>query len=174
MNATKSVSIIFNQLLGLLNNLDNYTYSKPINILDGNSIGQHIRHVIEYYTSILSKNEKGRICYDNRKRDPQVEQEVDFAKFKLIGLLSRVEMLDVDEKVTIETRFTANSNEPVSIIHSTVGRELMYAFDHAIHHLAIVKIGAQSAFPIINIPEDLGIAPSTIKYRKDVHSLIYS
>ena len=125
-------------------------------------------------TSILFKNKKGMICYDNRNRDPQVEQEVGFAKIKLIGLLARVELLDVDEKVTIEKRFTAESNEPVSIIHSTVGRELMYAFDHTIHHLAIVKIGTHSAFPAINMPEDLGVAPSTLKYRKDASSLLYS
>ena len=174
MNAIKSVSVIFHQLLGLLNNLDDDTYLKPINILDGNSIGQHIRHVIESYISILFNNENGMICYDDRERDHQIETEVDFVKFKLVELLFKAELLDADEEVVIKAKFTRDDDEKVSIIQSSVGRELMHAFEHAIHHLAIVRIGIQSEFPKVNIPEDLGIAPSTIKYRTNVHSNIYS
>ena len=49
---------------------------------------------------------------------------------------------------------------------SSVGRELGFAAHHAIHHLAMIKIGLRCHFPHIQIDRDLGVSPSTIKARK--------
>ena len=58
---------------------------------------------------------------------------------------------------------TADDERPVYI--SSMGRELQYAFDHAIHHLAIIRMGLETHFPEIPVDKDLGVAPSTLKFR---------
>jgi hypothetical protein len=49
---------------------------------------------------------------------------------------------------------------------SSIGREMQYAFDHAVHHLAIIRIGAEIHCPEIVCDPELGVAPSTLKYQK--------
>jgi hypothetical protein len=49
---------------------------------------------------------------------------------------------------------------------STVGRELAFVYDHAIHHLAMIKVGLRCHYPHIQIDRDLGVSPSTIKARQ--------
>jgi hypothetical protein len=38
-------------------------------------------------------------------------------------------------------------------------------YDHAVHHLAIIKIGIRCSFPQWIIDRDLGVSPSTLKAR---------
>jgi len=42
---------------------------------------------------------------------------------------------------------------------------LLFFYDHAIHHLAIIKIGLLCHFPHVQAEKDLGVSPSTIKAR---------
>ena len=77
-----------------------------------------------------------------------------------------MELIDVNQVVTIETKFSTDKNEIPSLLKSTFGRELMYAVDHAIHHLALVKIGINDSFKNIQLDPQMGIAPSTIRFRK--------
>lgn len=59
--------------------------------------------------------------------------------------------------------FSTNGINEAQIIESTIGREVMYAFDHAVHHMAIIKIGLIENFPDKTIDVNLGIAPSTVR-----------
>ena len=55
----------------------------------------------------------------------------------------------------------------------------MFAYDHALHHLAIIKMGLLSAFPQIKVDENMGVSPATLKNQnqalptrkinKDIH-----
>jgi hypothetical protein len=47
-------------------------------------------------------------------------------------------------------------------------REMVYLVEHSIHHYALIRIGLQENFPKIIIPENFGIAYSTIKHREKV------
>ena len=49
--------------------------------------------------------------------------------------------------------------------HSSLSRELLFVYDHAIHHLAIIRIGLTCHFSYVNMHRDLGVSPSTIKSR---------
>ena len=44
-------------------------------------------------------------------------------------------------------------------------RELMYGYDHAIHHLALIRIGFESVHTI-QLPSYFGVARSTLSFHK--------
>jgi hypothetical protein len=53
---------------------------------------------------------------------------------------------------------------------STYYRELMHNLDHAIHHMAMIRVGL-TTMPGITLPEDFGVAYSTLKFRTNNHSI---
>ena len=73
--------------------LSDEIYAKPLNILTGRSIGQHIRHIIEFYHCLLSQANKSVVNYDLRKRDGK---RMGFSHGKQQGeeMLALLEMLE--------------------------------------------------------------------------------
>jgi hypothetical protein len=50
-------------------------------------------------------------------------------------------------------------------IRATVGRELMYAVAHAIHHYALIAF--MCGMLEVPVPVGFGVAPSTLKYHAE-------
>jgi hypothetical protein len=40
----------------------------------------------------------------------------------------------------------------------------VYNVEHAIHHMALIKVGLKEVCPAVKIPADFGVAVSTVKY----------
>ena len=59
---------------------------------------------------------------------------------------------------------TYQGDEQIHIL-TTFERELMYNIEHTIHHLAIIKIAIRLVAPHIRLPDNFGVAASTIKHR---------
>jgi hypothetical protein len=51
-------------------------------------------------------------------------------------------------------------------IDTNATRELVYNIEHAVHHMAIIKIGVREIATYIDLPTDFGIAASTIRYKE--------
>ena len=51
-------------------------------------------------------------------------------------------------------------------MESNIGRELAYCVGHAIHHYAIIQL--ISSHLGVEVPEEFGIAPSTLKSRSSL------
>ncbi len=166
MNPKQGTVIITKQVKELLDLIDNKTYRKPLTAFSGSSIGQHIRHVIDFYLCLNRGCECGNIDYDTRQRNPLIEKDTDVAIAELKEMSDCIQTLDIYKVVKVNSSFTDNESEENSQIPSSIGRELMYAYDHALHHLAMIKIGMKQHFPEIVINNDLGVAPSTLKYHK--------
>jgi len=54
-------------------------------------------------------------------------------------------------------------------IISSLKREIAYALDHTIHHLAIVRIVLKNEG--VYVDPAMGVAPSTLRYRKEMKIL---
>jgi len=54
----------------------------------------------------------------------------------------------------------------LSRIKTNALRELAYNIEHAIHHMAIIKIGINEVSPYILLPSAFGVASSTIRHLK--------
>ena len=108
--------------------------------------------------------------YDARKRDPEIEQnveaEAEAAMFALGSVARRIERLHslpfCSELIGVKE--SALSSSPAVEINSTLERELMGLIAHSIHHLAIIAMLARSFGH--HLDSDFGKAPSTIVYER--------
>ena len=142
----------------ILSQLSNDCYSKPCNSLSGATIGQHTRHIIELYQCLLYGYDSGEVSYDKRKRDKQIEQDVDFASDQL----QEIEKNLVQANKALRVTYVLDGNE--TCLESNYFREVMYNLEHAIHHHALIKV-AINTFTDISLPEEFGVAPSTMQFR---------
>jgi hypothetical protein len=99
------------------------------------------------------------VHYDNRKRDLLLQTSVLAAIEAIKGL--KVSLLKDDKALTlVQTVDEQNLN-----IATNYQRELLYNYEHCIHHQALIKV-ALLAIPNLDIPESFGVARSTIAYRQ--------
>jgi hypothetical protein len=157
-----SVDII-QQLKDLLVQLDQSQYTRPVDLLSSNTIGKHVRHIVEFYECLLKGVFNGVIDYDARERNLSLETDIDFTKNtldKLIGILN-----DTKENATLKLAVCYQENNSTHI-DTTLYRELAYNIEHAVHHFAIIQIALKQEFPQVSIPKNFGIAYSTVKYQE--------
>ena len=163
MTPKEGTRFILQQLTEVLSLIPEKAYAQPLEIFNGSSIGQHFRHIYNFYEILFANWQKGIIDYAARQRETQVEKSPHAATLGLKQLITQLTDLNEDSPLQILSDFSSEQSEERQLVSSTLGRELAYAFDHTIHHLAIIKIGIKTAFPTITLPENLGVAPSTLR-----------
>ena len=125
------------------------------------TIGQHVRHILEFYICLLEGVENGKVNYDLRQRNILIENSKDFAIKTIDNIIVSINNLNCDLKLVLEGNFSKESNVGC-ICQTTVVRELIYCFEHSIHHQALLKVSLSEQK--INIPVEMGIAPSTFRH----------
>ncbi len=158
---------ILKQIIDLADQLSDDEYGAELELLNGNSIGKHVRHIVEFFEILISGAEKGIINYDNRNHEPVYETDTIKTLAKLEDLSERLENITNGKEVFLEVSYTDMDSDAVSI-KSSVERELAYNIEHAIHHMAIIKIAIQTVFPKVKLAENFGVAYSTVRYQKSV------
>jgi uncharacterized damage-inducible protein DinB len=154
------------QIKHLLQNIKTKDYACQLEILSGSTVGQHIRHILEFYLLLVSGSFSGTVSYDKRQRDIRLEESPQFAVETIDRLLKGIETLNLQHLVNFEGDFTANGSSK-NTIPSSVGRELAYCIEHSIHHQAIIKAGLIGLGLKEIAGENFGVAYSTIRYREN-------
>lgn len=157
---------IFDQLTDLLDHLTDDQYRETPEIFSGASVGKHYRHIIEFFQSVSMADETETICYDNRVRDTRIENSRELAKELLHDLKNDLAQLDNEKQLTLIGDLGANEDSMNSYMLTSLLREYHYAVEHAIHHMAIIKMGVRQAFPDVQIAKEFGVAPSTLRYQQ--------
>lgn len=153
-------------IIDLVNKLDENDISTRLEILSSSSIGEHIRHVLEFYTCLF-ESENGEINYDTRRRNIELETSSDAINDVIKDIIKKLPDLSLDESVKVTGSYQEIETTPISI-SSTLGRELAHCLEHAIHHLAIVKMAVKAKFPHVILDDNFGVAYSTIRYRNEL------
>jgi uncharacterized damage-inducible protein DinB len=164
---SKNISLeIIKQLEDLLSAMDESQYTQPLTVFNGGSLGQHIRHTVEFFQCFIGGLKNGIIDYDARKRDMKIENDIAYTLGCLGNISAQIfEISDAQKLLLIATYYDEVIPE---MVVSNVQRELVYLIEHSIHHFALVRIGIQENFPEVSLPYSFGIAYSTIKYRESV------
>ena len=162
MQLQQAVNNIFVQLSGSLSQLSPPQYSQPCTTLFSNTIGQHVRHIIELFQCLENGYESGVVNYEKRKRDVLIETDKELATQLLIDL-HRV-LNKPNKLLTLEACYDDHINEAIAI-ETNYYREIAYNLEHTIHHMALIRVGI-TEISTIQLPDDFGVASSTIKYRK--------
>ena len=154
----------------LLGSLKNEEYKKPLQILSGSAIGSHVRHILEFYMCFLQGVQTGEIDYDARKRNIEIENEIEKAKDIIEDIIYHINVIAYDGPLILS--FLLEGGMGPEKINTNIFRELVYNLEHSIHHLAIIKIAVSSAFPHIHLPEYFGISSATIRHKEQEKLII--
>jgi hypothetical protein len=147
----------------LISQLSDNEYSSSINCLSGSSIGQHIRHILEFYICLLDGIPIGIINYDNRKRDINLETDTLYSAKIVDSICVKLALFDQEIKdIFLQANFDIDKSVN-KILETSVSREMSYCLEHSIHHQALIKIGLSELNPHLSIDKNFGIAPSTIR-----------
>lgn len=155
----------------LVRGLTDEEYVLKQNILSGASIGQHVRHILEFYGCFTESIGRGELCYDNRSRDIRIETNRLFVDKLIDSLYETINTCTCDKSVKLLVDFSSNSREG-EWLTTSLFRELAYNVEHGIHHQALIKIGVHQIGRDALLDATFGLAPATIRHRseKAVHA----
>lgn len=161
---TAELQALQNQLQTIKNIIeliDEHAYCFSSAWLSQSTIGQHSRHVIELAACMTDGYECGEICYDKRKRDKQVETNRLYAVATIDKLILQLHKPDKDLK--LEVSLDGGSS---TMVRTNYKRELIYNIEHAVHHLALIKVALKELNIELEDDKNIGVAYATIQYRK--------
>jgi hypothetical protein len=151
----------------LLNSLKDEDYTRKVPNVFGSTIGGHYRHCLDHFQSLLQGLDADEINYDHRHRDPRIENDRAFAlaeTHRILRAFASISRPLLDGPINVRSKVNYELNA-APLIGSTVGRELMYAVAHTIHHYALIAVIC--AMLEIPVPAGFGVAPSTLQYHAE-------
>ncbi len=162
MQLQKAVRTVLTQLSDSLDQLSRDQYTRSCRSLSGNSIGRHVRHIIEMFQCLDEGYEQGVVDYDKRKRDEQLENHKVIAQRLLQDIVLRLNRMN--KPLFLHMYYDELLLDP-EIIESNYFREITYNLEHSIHHMALLRIGMLEMGGI-SLPDGYGVAFSTIKHNR--------
>lgn len=146
----------------LLSNLDDDQYNKKIDHLGNASIGGHARHIIELLKCACSGYNAGIVDYVNRSRNLSIEINRSLA-IEALNML-KTTMLQPDKKMDMIT--DCEEDDSGDVVSTTYFREIVYNTEHAIHHLALIRVALRE-MKLDIVDSNFGLAYSTAKYKNE-------
>jgi uncharacterized damage-inducible protein DinB len=165
MSLHKACANILAQLNDLISQLSVQDFSRPLASLGNSSIGQHVRHTLEFFICLEEGFQEGLINYDKRAHDKLIETDKFQAQSAILKIQEFIAAQQTDKALKLEVGYDLDREEFVTI-ETNFLRELVYNIEHAVHHMAIMKIGMREVAPSVILPHDFGIAASTIRYHE--------
>src|SRR5271154_4702703 len=149
----------------LLGEISDEAYVRKVTVAFNASIGGHYRHCLDHFNTLLEATASGDLNYDHRERGTLVENDRFAALNATRELRAGFEKLNPDFlarhlNVTCKTSYSTSGSQ---VSPSSVGREVMYAVAHAVHHYAL--IGVMGGIMGLSLPAGFGVAPSTLKHQ---------
>ena len=163
--------IVIDQIMLLLNQLSQSDFVSALDIFGGSSLGQHFRHIMEFYLLLIEGSKSGLIAYDKRIRKKEWEDQLLVAKTKFKSIDKSLSAMSLDKMLMLEYGNGYEDDDYSSQqVRTSLKRELIFVLEHSIHHLAMIKMGLRHSNPNLKIDPNLGVAPSTIKHQSNVHT----
>lgn len=174
MSLKSASTDILMQLAEVIGQLTDQDYARPLSVLSGNTVGKHVRHILEFYELLVNSAQMGpqsaaqrsaaHLNYDRRQRDLRLEVDTDEA-LRRIGAVDRaIHRLDLNQCLYLEADLSVAGDETI-LIPSSFARELLYNVEHAIHHMALIQVAVVSDFPAVELPPHFGVAYSTVQHQ---------
>lgn len=165
MQLTHACKHILHQLEDVVHQISETDFTKPSPSLSQSTVGQHLRHTLEFFLCLEQGFHQGVVNYDKRAHDKLIETD----KFIALGAIQRIkDFVNVqreDQPLRLEVGYERN-NENFITIDTNYFRELTYNIEHAVHHMAIMKIGIREVAAYVKLPAEFGIAVSTIRHQE--------
>jgi len=107
------------------------------------------------------------VNYDKRAHDKLIESDKFIALAALKKMQDFVSLQETNNPLTLEFGHELDANRYTKV-DSNFQRELLYTIEHAVHHMAIIKIGLREVAPTIVLPTEFGVAASTLRHQENI------
>ena len=161
---------ILNNCIGLLDQAIRLTerivddvYVSTSSMSPRGSIGDHLRHILDFYQNFIAGMQSGQINYNLRQRGLLIERDLGCGVKhlrKTIASLRSLSGLDGERQLFVSAEEDTGAT-PVWCA-SSVLRELDFLQSHTVHHYSLIAMLLR--LHEIDPGEDFGVAPSTLKY----------
>ena len=166
MNLKVAASDLLDQLEEIINQISEEDFRKPLKILSDSSMGQHMRHTLEFFICLMDASNEGVINYDKRKHDKYIQEDKALAISVIGSIKEFIHKVEDNKPLSLEMEYGISDDElQVSVVPTNYERELAYNIEHAIHHMALMKVGIISKLDYIKLPPYFGVASSTVRYK---------
>jgi len=157
-------SSILGQLSAVIAQVSPEDFKRPSSALSEATLGQHLRHTLEFFICLERGVSSGVVNYDSRDHDRRMENDKLVALEAIDRINAFVRTLKSNHPLVLKVRYNQHNNTSQSV-DTNIFRELTYNIEHAVHHMAMIKIGLREVAPYIDIPSDFGVAASTLRHR---------
>ena len=165
MNLSEASLNVLNQLSSVIRGLQKGDYTRPLLSLNNATLGQHVRHTLEFFICMKEGIDSGTVNYDRRKRDLFIETDPVTALTTIDSLCTFLASEPSNRPMKLEGSYSLTSEDLSYVIDTNFERELAYNVEHAVHHMAIIKIGLAETSPGMELPVDFGVAVSTVRHK---------
>lgn len=156
---------ILEQLADVTRQLDSTDFIRPSRALSQATIGQHVRHTLEFFQCLERGLQKGIVNYDERDHNEMLQENRELA-LQVIGEISAfLRGRHGNVPLSLEVGYDRTSDK-TQTVPSNYYRELSYNIEHAVHHMALIKIGLREVAPHVTIPPGFGVAVSTLRHQE--------
>lgn len=149
----------------LVSKLTQEQYVYVSNCLEGGSLGQHLRHILEFYTCLMKGREDGKINYDMRQRDVRISNNHSFALQRMDEMIQLLSEGVSDCPLLLEGQFELEETTLV-VTPTSLQRELIYCLEHSIHHQALMRVVLTEMGLVHLADKHFGIASSTVRFHQ--------
>ncbi len=163
MQLIRACTSILDQLDEVVRQLSDGDYAKPSPALSNSTIGQHLRHTLEFFLCLEKGFHDGVINYDKRAHDKLIENDRHIALHAIRRIREFVGSTKTDVVLRLDVGYDRHS-DACTTIATNYFRELTYNIEHAVHHMALIKIGVREVAGYVTLPAEFGVAVSTLRH----------
>ncbi len=158
---------LLEQLSMVVSELSSEQFQKKVPVLSHSTIGQHVRHTLEFFICLMDAKNDGQINYDQRKHDQFIESDKNLALSVIESIKEFLAKHTSDFSITMFANYQLHDGAD-ECIATNFFRELAYNIEHTIHHMALIKIGINETAPNVVLPPHFGVASSTVRFHSQI------
>lgn len=164
MQLSQATFSVLDQVEFVISQMKEDDYTKPVDVFNNSTIGQHFRHTLEFFQCLMDGYNNGIVSYDKRNHDKSIETDKNLALSFIEESKDFISKCDMQRPLKLEVNYNLEDKDNI-IVDSNMAREVTYNIEHAIHHMAIIKIGLQALCPYVELPYGFGVAISTLRFH---------
>lgn len=149
----------------LVTRLSSEAYSCTGHPVFGSGVGGHLRHVLDHYSNLLAGFPSGRVDYDARARELEIETVRAAALARIDELIAGLQKLARENDRPLKVKMDCGEQTDTSSwwTDSTARRELQFLISHTVHHYALIRLILK--IQGIDAGPQFGVAPSTLRHH---------
>src|SRR5688500_9702376 len=111
MTLSEAASETLSQLAVVVDRILPQDFSRPSKALGGSTIGQHIRHTLEFFTCLQRGYENGTVNYDERAHDHHIQNDKEIALGSLNAMRAFISNLEDDRALSLQVSYDSGGSE---------------------------------------------------------------